>query len=161
MNRSNEPFYGGGLRTATIPQSSSLLFPLPGEPAVLVSFLPDNGSAVEQTVDGSRINKQSARFVADLATEYLSKDSDVVVGIIAPYRGQVTRIRRLLRERSLPPDQTKRLRLGTVHAFQGSEADVIIWDPVDTRNHKIGRLYQQDTGDRLTTSQSAELKASW
>jgi len=40
--------------------------------------------------------------------------------------------------------------LGTVHAFQGSEADVIIWDLVDTRNHKIGRLYQQDTGDRLT-----------
>ena len=72
-----------------------------------------------------------------------------MVGIIAPYRGQVTCIRRLLRERSLPPDQTKRLRLGTVHAFQGSEADIIIWDLVDTRNHKIGRLYLQDTGERL------------
>jgi hypothetical protein len=145
----NEPFYGGGLRTATIPQSSSLLPPLPGEPAVLVSFLPENGSAVEQTVDGSRINKQAACLVADLATDYLSKDSDAVVGIITPYRAQVTCIRRLLRERSLPTDQTKRLRLGTVHAFQGSEADIIIWDLVDTRNHKLGRLYLQDTGERL------------
>ena len=38
-----------------------------------------DGSAVEQTVEGSRVNKQSARFVVDLATRYLSSDSDAVV----------------------------------------------------------------------------------
>lgn len=146
----NKPFYAGILQTATKPRSSSLLPPLPGEAAILISFLPEDGSAVEQTVDGSRINRKSAEFVAQLVAQYLSNDSDAIVGVIAPYRGQVTCIRRLLRERSLPQHQTKRLRLGTVHAFQGSEADVIVWDLVDTRNHKIGRLYHQDTGERLT-----------
>jgi superfamily I DNA and/or RNA helicase len=72
-----------------------------------------------------------------------------IVGVIAPYRAEVTHIRRLLRDRSLPKEQARRLRLGTVHAFQGSEADVILWDLVETRQHKIGRLYHKDAGDRL------------
>ena len=72
------------------------------------------------------------------------------MGIIAPYRAQVTLIRRLLRERGPEKDQARRIRLGTVHAFQGSEADVIIWDLVETRDHKIGRLYHKDAGDRLS-----------
>lgn len=146
----NETFYAGRLKTATKPQRSSLLPPLPGEPAILISFLPEDGSAVEQTLDGSRVNKKSAEFIAKLVSQYLTDDSEAVVGVIAPYRGQVAYLRRLFREGSLRQEQTKRLRLGTVHAFQGSEADVVVWDLVDTRNHKIGRLYHQETGERLT-----------
>ena len=40
--------------------------------------------------------------------------------------------------------------MGTVHAFQGSEADVVIWDLVDTIHNAIGKPYQGDTGNRLT-----------
>jgi superfamily I DNA and/or RNA helicase len=146
----SKPFYSGILETIAEPQSSSLLPPVPGEPAVLISFLPEDGSAVEQTLDGSRVNKKSAEFITKLVCQYLNDDPTAIVGVIAPYRGQVTYIRRLVREIPLRLEQTKRLRLGTVHAFQGSEADVIVWDLVDTRNHKIGRLYHQDAGERLT-----------
>lgn len=95
---------------------------------------------MEQTGDGSRINRKSAEFVCDLLSGYLQSDTNAVVGVIAPYRAQVTYLQRLLRARAVPKDQAKRIRLGTVHAFQGSEADVVHWDLVETRNHKIGRL---------------------
>ena len=146
----NEPFYGGKLKTATSARSSTSLNPLPGEPAVFVSFLEEHGSRVEQTPDGSRVNRKSAEFVSSLVCDYLHAGPDMVVGVIAPYRAQVTHIRRLLRNRELPRDVQKRIRLGTIHAFQGSEADIIIWDLVETRHHKIGRLYHKETGDRLT-----------
>jgi hypothetical protein len=146
----NAPFYGGKLRTESKPQSATALGPLPGKPAVLVLFLQEDGSLVEQTPDGSRVNKLSAALVVELLCRYLDSDPQIIVGVIAPYRAEVTCIRRLVRDRSWSKDQAKRIRLGTVHAFQGSEADVIIWDLVESRHHKIGRLYLKDVGDRLT-----------
>jgi hypothetical protein len=43
-----------------------------------------------------------------------------------------------------------RISVGTVHTFQGSERDIIIWDLLEMRNFNIGRLYRGDEGDRLT-----------
>jgi hypothetical protein len=146
----NSVFYGGKLRSASTPKNSTNFDPLKGEPAILVELLPEDGSKVEQTPSASRLNRASAQLVASLACRLLQEDSDAIVGIIAPYRAQVTLIRRLIREQGLGKDQARRTRLGTVHAFQGSEADVIIWDLVETRDHKIGRLYHKDAGDRLS-----------
>ena len=48
-----------------------------------------------------------------------------------------------------------RIKIGTIHTFQGSECDVIIFDMVDCfvlengNNNKIGRLYKGDSGERL------------
>jgi len=57
--------------------------------------------------------------------------------------------KRLLKEMKLPTDQSDRIAAGTVHAFQGAEADIIIRDLVDSRDQPIGRLYRGDTGNRL------------
>jgi hypothetical protein len=146
----NKVFYGGQLKTESAPKNSTNLDPLCGEPAALVELLPEDGSKVEQTASASRMNRASAKLVASLACRLLHEDSHAIVGIIAPYRAQVTLLRRLLKERGLAKDQARRIRLGTVHAFQGSEADVIIWDLVETREHKIGRLYHEEAGDRLS-----------
>jgi hypothetical protein len=146
----NKVFYGGKLKSESAPKNSTNLWPLSGEPTAFVVLLPEDGSKVEQTPSASRLNRVSAQLVASLACRLLQEDSDAIVGIIAPYRAQVTLIRRLLRERGPEKDQARRIRLGTVHAFQGSEADVIIWDLVETRDHKIGRLYHKDAGDRLS-----------
>ncbi len=146
----NEVFYGGKLKSDTATKNSTNLGPLPGEPAVLVQLLLEDGSKVEQTPSASRMNRVSARLVASIACRLLKEDSDAIVGIIAPYRAQVSLIRRLLKDQGLASDQARRIRLGTVHAFQGSEADVIIWDLVETRDHKIGRLYQKEAGERLS-----------
>lgn len=146
----NKVFYGGKLKSETAPKNSTNLSPLSGEPAVFVLLLPEDGSRVEQTPSASRLNRVSAQLVASLAYHFLHEDDEAIVGIIAPYRAQVTLIRRLLSEQGLEKDQARRIQLGTVHAFQGSESDVIIWDLVETRDHKIGRLYHKDAGDRLS-----------
>lgn len=147
----NRHFYENKL-TTNVHQAktrASVLPPLPGKPAVFVLFLPDDGSQVEQTENGSRRNQASAKIVATLAATYVKYDSDIQVGLITPYRAQVSLLKRLLKEMNFPSAQVDRLKVGTVHAFQGAEADVIIWDLVDTRYHPLGKLYRADTGNRL------------
>jgi len=41
------------------------------------------------------------------------------------------------------------IKPGTIHTFQGSECDVIIWDIVDAYNESIGILYKGECGERL------------
>jgi len=147
----NNIFYQGKLRTAVPPLAltATRLKPLPGTAAVFVLLLKEDGSHVEQTESGSRCNKRSAEESVKAAYSCVKEDEKLSVGIVTPYRAQVSLIKRL-RDESLPKEAARRINVGTVHAFQGSESDVIIWDLVETRNHSIGRLYRQATGDRLT-----------
>ena len=148
----NRHFYENKLTTDVNDEKikAYVLRPLPGKPAVFVKFLPSDGSQVEQTLNGSRQNRASATIATRLAADYVKYESNIAVGLITPYRAQVSLLKRLLREINLPPAQNDRLKIGTVHAFQGTEADVIIWDLVDTRNHSVGKLYRGNTGNRLT-----------
>jgi superfamily I DNA and/or RNA helicase len=43
----------------------------------------------------------------------------------------------------------ERVTVGTIHTFQGSERDIIIWDIVDTPQNDMGLLYKGETGERL------------
>lgn len=147
----NRHFYENKL-TTNVHQTkirASALPPLPGKPAVFVLFLPDDGSQVEPTENGSRRNQASAKIAATLAAKYVKNDSTIQVALITPYRAQVSLLKRLLREMNFPSAQADRLKVGTVHAFQGAEADVIIWDLVDTLSHPVGKLYRGDAGNRL------------
>jgi superfamily I DNA and/or RNA helicase len=81
--------------------------------------------------------------------KYLSEDSEIQIGVISPYRGEVSLIKRKLKDLFLNERDNRRVRVGTVHAFQGSEADVIIWDLVDSRNLKVGKLFHSSSGNRL------------
>ena len=104
---------------------------------------------MEQTANGSRVNHASALIAATLATTYVKFDPDVKVGLITPYRAQVASVKRLIKDMNLLTSQSERVMIGTVHAFQGAEADIIICDLVDSRQHPIGKLYRGDTGNRL------------
>lgn len=150
-NMINESFYDGDLLTKVTPETTRAcdLSPLPGNPVVLVSLLAEDGSEVQRTENGSRYNRASVAPAVKLARQYVSTDLRVTVGIITPYRAQVNLIKKALREPNLPQSMANRIKVGTIHAFQGSEDDVIIWDLVDTQSQTIGKLYQGDTGDRL------------
>lgn len=68
------------------------------------------------------------------------------VAIITPYRAQYRLIKQLLREHNLK----QKVEVGTIHQFQGSEADVVIFDMVDGPGRsKPGQLLVGDTGLRL------------
>ena len=58
-------------------------------------------------------------------------------------------MKRLIKDMNLLTSQSERVMIGTVHAFQGAEADIIICDLVDSRQHPIGKLYRGDTANRL------------
>jgi len=149
-NLINTPFYGGELETATEDQKTEArnLPPLPGSPVVLVEVVQQDGSEVVQTESGSRLNKKTAEVTARLAV-YYSDHGASSIGVITPYRAQVSNIKRMLRDSAVSDEKRRRIKIGTVHAFQGSEADVVIFDLVETRHHRIGRLYHGDTGNRL------------
>lgn len=98
-------------------------------------------------------------FSANLAINIAIKISEeaqrsqrpVSVAIITPYRAQVKLLRSLRQARNdmLNLGQST-LDIGTIHQFQGSEADIVIFDLVDGPGRgKLGRLLEGDAGMRL------------
>ena len=115
--------------------------------------------------DVSRCNRQYGErgswenpFTAALALEtanLLAAEAPrpLSVAIIAPYRAQVQRLRRLLRQEQQAlrsPLNRLVIDVGTVHQFQGSDADIIIFDMVDGMPRRaIGQLLRGDAGLRM------------
>lgn len=146
----NEIFYRGELEDRADPDrtQAAKLPPLRGSGRVFVEVEPPGVSQVQMTPGGSRQNKASAMVVATLAARLVARHQ-VETAIITPYRAQVALIRDLLREFELPSSTRKRLHIGTIHTFQGSERSVVLFDLVEDRFTKIGRLFQRSSGDRL------------
>jgi len=90
------------------------------------------------------------KVAATIATQ---TDSACRIAIICPYRAQVKLLRQSLRDLQKSernPFGTCQVDVGTVHQFQGSEADVVIFDLVDGNGRStIGRLLLGDSGIRL------------
>jgi superfamily I DNA and/or RNA helicase len=75
---------------------------------------------------------------------------DASIAIITPYRGQVNLIRRWLHQERQLDAKLSGIEVGTVHAFQGGEADIVIFDMVDgPPRARPGMLFRDDTGMRL------------
>lgn len=122
--------------------------PYSGKPVVYINLEKDARNKVKRSSKGSRSNKFSAAIVSYLALWAAAVDENISVGVITPYRAQVGLIKAKL-SLSLVAEIRSRIKIGTIHSFQGDEADVIIYDIVDAPNLKLGLLYQQQTGERL------------
>ena len=130
------------------------LIPSPGEPVVCLDT-----SALQAKCENDKKswrNVLSAEVAMDLAKTIVA-DADtpkpIRVAIITPYRAQVRLLRRLLRaERDAEntPYGGNEIEVGTVHQFQGSDADVVIFDVVDGQGRNdVGNLLRGDGGIRL------------
>lgn len=93
-------------------------------------------------------NRGSAQTAVDLAAEMLKQTkTNISIAIITPYRGQYQRLKRLIANQDLED----RVTCGTVHQFQGSEADVVVFDPVDGPGRpNVGHMLTGKQGTRLT-----------
>ena len=104
-------------------------------------------------VKGSWQNEASADLAWEVATTIASDAGGIIsVAIITPYRSQV----RLLGQRVTQERKGERvggalvIDIGTVHQFQGSDSDVVVFDMVDGRwRPDLGALLRGDTGMRL------------
>ena len=150
----NSTFYQGKLIPAA-KQNEDVInsAPFPGRVIALKKVV---DGAVRYTKGGTRQNKVFAENVMSiLDILYKDKTTNFTIGIITPYRGQVSLLRALKYERKYNEDFDKRIKIGTIHTFQGSECDMIIFDMVDCnvlengKSNKIGRLYSGKDGERL------------
>ena len=107
------------------------------------------GNRVEFTKKGSRFNKHSASEVLNILDNYSTLNMNNTIGIITPYRGQVKLLQDLINERKYSNKFKEILKIGTIHAFQGSECDLIILDTVDSIDENIGKLFRFEMGKRL------------
>ena len=98
-----------------------------------------NDGAVRFTKGGTRQNTANAEAVMELVDLY-SKDNEAIfsIGIITPYTGQVALLKARFIEKEYNLDFQDRVVIGTVHTFQGSECDVIIFDMVDCSTFEKG-----------------------
>jgi hypothetical protein len=150
----NRTFYQGKLIPAAKPNEDLInTEPFPGRVIALKKVA---DGAVRYTKGGTRQNKVFAENVMSILDKLnMDKEADFSIGIITPYRGQVSLLRALKYERKYDENFNKRIKIGTIHTFQGSECDVIIFDMVDCsvlengKPNKIGRLYSGNDGERL------------
>ena len=150
----NRTFYQGKL-IPSAEESKEVIYsnPFPGK---IIALKRVTDGAVRYTKGGTRQNKVFAENVIDIL-DTLSKDNnaDFTIGIITPYRGQVSLLRALKKEREYADHFDSRVKIGTVHTFQGSECDIIIFDMVDCfkltsgGSNRLGQLYHGDEGERL------------
>lgn len=150
----NKTFYQGKLIPAA--KHNEVIINSEPFPGRVIALKKVTNGAVRYTKGGTRQNKVSAESVMNIL-DGLSKDiyAEFTIGIITPYRGQVSLLRALKYERKYDESFDKRIKIGTIHTFQGSECDLIIFDMVDCFNmesgrpNKIGRLYSGNAGERL------------
>ncbi len=100
-----------------------------------------NGS-VRRSGGNSRFNLVSALVDVELALTARAGSAHTV-GIITPYAAQARLVSKLLHDLKVPRDE---ILCATVHRFQGSECDVIIYDVVEGKPlSRAGQLLSDDT----------------
>lgn len=111
--------------------------PLPGSPLVLVD-MSNMMSVCNRTTDNSRANVLSAFISAKIA---MCDAQQHKVSVITPYRAQSKLVFAMLRDIAGQNPNLNEMSCATVHQFQGSEQDVIIYDAVDCYREKyLSRL---------------------
>jgi superfamily I DNA and/or RNA helicase len=150
----NKPFYGGHLMTDN-PKYNSIVARPPYSECV-VGMCSVTEGMVRFTKGGTRQNFANSEAVMHLLDLYNEHEEDTFsIGVITPYTGQVSLLKALFSKREYSTDFQDRVKIGTVHTFQGSECDVIIFDMVDSskfeKTEKVypGKLYGGEQGEQL------------
>jgi len=100
----------------------------------------------------NELSAQWAMRIVDKMLEHAKAENrPAALAIITPYRAQVKLLRSMIKARQ---DElqlgSSTLAIGTIHEFQGSEADLVIFDLVDGPGRgKLGQLLSGDAGVRL------------
>jgi superfamily I DNA and/or RNA helicase len=150
----NQPFYRNRLVSKVKDvHKCTTVGPLAGRS---ISQIKVTNGAVRFTKGGTRQNHQNAVYVISLLDRYNAVgDNSFTIGVITPYKGQASLLRALVHERNYPTAFVQNIKIGTVHTFQGSEGDVIIFDVVDTTikedggSVSVGKIYSGQEGEQL------------
>lgn len=151
----NELLYNNRLHTLEGEHQNLLRddFPCPGRSIAYFELGENNGYRCERTKRGSRKNEKAAEFIWTNIIQQLIHHPKLTkietIGIISPYRAQIGLHTSNINNGRLSETFKEKLKLGTIHSFQGSEADLIVLDLVDSSAESLGKLYQFEEGTRL------------
>ncbi len=134
----NTAFYGGSLflpeKTKT--DTSRSMF------SIDLSYLKTDAVSLSS----SRMNYMSALITVSLAL-IQAEDEESSAGIVTPYRKQKELMEAVLKD--LRKDNAARVKIDTIHGYQGSEEDVIFLDLTDTESSGgPGLLFRKLEADR-------------
>lgn len=101
-------------------------------------------SVCTKTGDNSRVNVLSALMSFALALDAAKKYE---VGIITPYHAQSRLLHAMARDIAESNPELKPIACATVHQFQGSEKDVIVYDAVDCYRMPYPGMLLTSTGN--------------
>ncbi|MEG6617621.1 AAA domain-containing protein [Peptococcaceae bacterium 1198_IL3148] len=117
--------------------------PLPGEPLILIDISKAASKAVPpKEGSGSLMNKTSANVIANIVRANLERGYESI-GVITPFRAQCNHIKEHLKKIMQDPGA---IPVATVHKFQGSEKDIIIFDLVEAGISRVSRLTKGEHG---------------
>ena len=153
----NKDFYDRRLNTIPSPEHN-LFIDLKPNKNKHIGFLdlendPDN--ICQYSSSHSRYNLYSQSKVMQIVGSFLENNKLRSVGIITPYRAQANNYKKAISNFNIINHPSFIIKAGTIHSFQGSESDVIIFDMVDSpysydgNQMPIGNLFYQKTGERL------------
>lgn len=121
------------------------LSPFPGDVFSFVDYAGIDAVSMRSS-SFSRFNLFSAILSLNLAIE--AEKSGCSVGIITPYAAQSSLINSMLMDLEKEEGNKRSIYCSTVHQFQGSEQDVIIFDTVENgRSRKVGKMLADSDGD--------------
>ena len=103
--------------------------PLPGDVMSLVD-LSGTYCAAYKNSDNSRFNILSAIVSFGLALTSMDKENKDAIGVITPYAAQARLINAMIKDNL--GDNSKLIACATVHQFQGSQRNTIIFDSVES-----------------------------
>ena len=146
-NLISEVVYDGKLKTpehvAALKELLAKLPPFVGKALIFCDTANANPFIARPKNSFSRISPYSAVVSANLALkcvrEAAKKGVKLRVGIVTPYNAQAKLINRILYDKD--PDQSQ-IMASTIHRFQGSERECIIFDLVEGEPLSPGRLTQ-------------------
>lgn len=124
-----ELIYGNKLKDGKGTSSKSISDTISGRnPLILIDTSSDNPWA-SQASSGGRFNLYNALLCINLAEKILKKDDSCTISIITPYRNQANLIIKMAIDKG--EWFSKKLRINTIHSFQGSEDEIVFFDTVE------------------------------
>lgn len=121
----NSNYYDGQLKAVPLPHQRG---PLPFTAATAARLVAYDVPASPDRCT-AKSNAAEADCVADIVASIMSALSNaatsMTLGIIVPFRGQITQIRRALAARCIPDYET--ITIDTVERYQGSQRDIILF----------------------------------
>jgi hypothetical protein len=123
--------------------------PFPGRAAVLVDTSYTGMHGISEASSNSRVNLWQLLLSFQLIHES-ALGGTKSIGYITPYRAQANLMEMLLQDIYEEEKQGKDIIAATVHKFQGSERDVMIFDTVDGEpQERVGMLLTGKDSERL------------